>query len=86
MELEEWVNKREVSEILSISQDGMEKFGVYLCSELCLSSRNYPGEVTSPLGASKSALALMFLVKLFSRMHQYADFMCVFGAVAKNAL
>lgn len=63
----------------------MERFGIYLCSELSLSSRNYPGEVNSPVGISKPALALMALVRLFNRMHQYADFMCTFGVIAKNA-
>ena len=70
--------------MLLISQDEMERLGIYLCSELSLTSRNYPGEVNSPLKISKPASGLMVLVKLFNRVYRYVDVSCVFGVIANN--
>jgi len=59
--------------------------GLAFTSELSLSPRNYPGKMNSSLGISKPASALMVLMTRFNRMHQYADFICIFGVIAKNA-
>lgn len=70
--------------MLLISQDERERLSIYLCSELSLTSRNYPGEVNSPLKISKPAPGLMVLVKLFNRVYRYVDVSCVFGVIANN--
>lgn len=77
-----WKNaasERKMEEILSVSQDKLERLGTLLWVFPLIKV------MRSLLRTLKPAIALKVLVQLFNKMHQHADIISISGVIASNA-